>query len=155
MPFENGNTHGSFPRKSGRSALDAVRSSIERGIKQMKSKDGKRIGVVRLAEKITKALEDDPIRTLKALAAYMPKDVTIEAVNNKAAEALSDADLAKIIADEAVAKMMDDSPPADGPSGRPGWRPSPAAPARSRRMRSAIGGPGRAPRSVSGSRQTA
>lgn len=72
---------------------------------------GKRIGVVRLAEKITAALEQDPIRTLKALSAYMPRNVSIDLTNTKDADALSDSELAQIIADHAARKITEGDEP--------------------------------------------
>ncbi len=47
----------------------------------------------------------DTIGTLKALARYMPKDVLIENNSSRAADAMTDAELAQVIADRAMRDM--------------------------------------------------
>lgn len=109
QPGESGNPGGRGSH--GVEALASVQRAIKRGIREMRKggkKTGKKIGVVRLAEKITEALELDPIRTLKALSAYMPKNVSIDLTSNKEADALTDGELARLIADQAAKKIAEE-----------------------------------------------
>lgn len=110
MPFEKGNKLGGNHRTHGLDALAKVQKAIARGIEQMKDPNTKKvIGVVRLAEKITEALEADPIRTLKALSAYMPKNVQIDLSDSRQADAIPDSELAQLIAEGAAKAMTDEA----------------------------------------------
>ncbi len=112
MPFKKGDIGNPAGRNShGTDALAKVQKAISNGIKKMKSPDGKSIGVVRLAEKITAALEADPIRTLKALSAYMPKNVQIDLNDHRQADSIPDSELAKLIAEGAARKIGEDDEP--------------------------------------------
>ncbi len=97
----------------GADALRKVQKAIANGIKGMKSPDGKSIGVARLAEKITTALELDPIRTLKALSAYMPRNISIDLEDHRKADAIPDSELARLIAEGAAKAMTDESDAVD------------------------------------------
>lgn len=87
--------------RNARELVNKVRTAISRAIDGLDDGKGK-IGVARLSELIKASLERDPVGTLKALAPYAPKDVTVESFNGKAAEQLTDDELANIIATRAL-----------------------------------------------------
>ena len=100
---ESGNPGG--VSKAGRQAVVKVRVAISKAIDSMKDPDNPEvIGVVRLAAVITEALQENPISTLKALSSYMPKDVLVDQASSRDADKLTDAELARIIAEDAVSK---------------------------------------------------
>lgn len=110
MPIEKGQVLNPHGRRSGTEALQKVRKAIEKGIEGMRrGGKGKPIGVVVLAEQIRDALEADPIRTLKALASYMPKDLTVDVVDNRQADAMTDGDLASLIAQGAARQIQEEN----------------------------------------------
>ncbi len=99
-PGQSGNVMGS--PKGARDALFKIRKALDKAIDDMRDPNNDKVmGVTRLAQKLTEALEKDPIRTLKSLSTLLPKDLAIDTTDHRVADSLSDEVLALIISKRA------------------------------------------------------
>ena len=109
MPFKKGQSGNPSGLSShDKEVMRKIRTAVNRGIDNMKS--GKVVGVVALGEKITEALEDNAVATLRALAPLLPKDIFVETTSYTDASKITDAELADLIANRARAKRDEDQP---------------------------------------------
>ena len=100
MPFAKGQSGNPSGLASiDREATRKIRKAISRAIDGIKA--GKVVGVVALAEKLTKCFEEQPLATLKAIAPLLPKDISIDPGGNKDASTFTDDELAQIVANRA------------------------------------------------------
>jgi len=108
MPFKPGQSgNPSGISRVDKQAITKIRKAIAMGIDNMI--DGKVVGVVALASKITAELNacSTPSKILKDLAPLLPKDLYVESVSQNSADKLSDSELADIIAKRARQKHLD------------------------------------------------
>jgi predicted small metal-binding protein len=82
--------------------LRKIRTALNKGIDGLG--DASTEGTTVMGELITVALKDDVIGTLRSLAPYMPKDLNVDVNHSHAAKALTDDELADIIAQRARLK---------------------------------------------------
>ena len=80
---------------STREALYKIRLALSKGIDDMRA--GNKIGIVALSEKITAALEEDAVGTIRQLSTILPKDLHAVIENTIDISKLSDNQLASII----------------------------------------------------------
>ena len=82
-------------QEGARDALYKIRMAVSKGIDDMRA--GNKIGIVALSEKITAALEEDAVGTIRQLSSILPKDLHAVIENTIDISKLSDNQLASII----------------------------------------------------------
>lgn len=100
-PGDVGNPNGSRG-SGGKAALRKIHNALNIAISGLGDAHGNG-GASEMAVLITAALKDDVIGTLKGLAPFLPKALTVDVTHTNAAAALTDDELAEIIASRAKA----------------------------------------------------